>query len=143
MKRNSVSSFLVALLLSGIIVLSGCTSEREPEPEIGNFSVSQERSNNFVYTYDCKRDKSSLKCEGEIQTSSQYIGSYVVMWAEKESYRCTLCSDSHDFVVSESTGKSIYSLSCDIPESEMKTGLKINLAIGGGIRVFPASCNSG
>ena len=107
MKRNSVSSFLVALLLSGIIVLSGCTSEREPEPEIGNFSVSQERSNNFVYTYDCKRDKSSLKCEGEIQTSSQYIGSYVVMWAEKESYRCTLCSDSHDFVVSESTGKSI------------------------------------
>jgi len=143
MKRNSVSSFLVALLLSGIIVLSGCTSEREPEPEIGNFSVSQEESGDFVYTYNCKRDKSGLKCEGEIQTSSQYIGSYVVMWAEKESYRCTLCSDSHDFVVSESTGKSIYSLSCDIPESEMRTGLKINLAIGGGIRVFPASCNSG
>ena len=47
-------------LLIIVVLISGCTTEKESKPEIGNFSVSQERSGDFVYTYNCKRDKSSL-----------------------------------------------------------------------------------
>jgi len=153
---------ILAIVIVGVIFISGCTqkssytpqettqTEQQPNLGTGLLNINAEKNNQFsngeyvnnyyTYTYDCKWSGLNIKCDGEIQyigpSNVEVSGAHLDLWCV-DKRGCILGTDQVDI---RSMDRQIYTLSCSVGQ---KKDVEVNLAIKDAVSVYinPAHCD--